>query len=100
MGGKCNKRMRKKEKSPVKQTTRFLYFFEGGDREWFSSIRDLLYPRNVCKVCIVSKRNRKFLNRLLTEDVQIRMKRKCLLFRFVLNVNACCPGIFGNIKEI
>ena len=55
----------KKEKPPAiyRWLYSFTFKFEGGDREWFSSIRDLLYSGNVLKLCPISKRNGKFLKK-------------------------------------
>ena len=41
------------------QTARFLNFLRGEIESGYSSIQNLLYRRNVCKVCTVSKRKRK-----------------------------------------
>ena len=45
------------------QTTCFLNFLRGEIESGYSSIQNLLYRRNVCKVCTVSKRKRKFINK-------------------------------------
>ena len=42
-----------------------LTFLRGEIESGYSSIQDLLYMENVCKVCIISKRIRKIINKIL-----------------------------------
>ena len=42
--------IRTERKSHLTVQMAFILNFEGGDREWFSSIRDLLYPGNMLKL--------------------------------------------------
>lgn len=60
-GRKEKIQIKDKEKPPGSQAAYFLNFLRGEIESGYSSIQELLYPRNVSKVCIVSKRNRKFL---------------------------------------
>ena len=50
-------------KQPPCLGTEAAAFLRGEIESGISSIQDLLYRENVCKVCLISKRNGNFLNK-------------------------------------